>query len=139
VKQSSFEKRLNKVLKEEEHYVLNILLLSYLTDDESYKDIAELCFMFDEYSNFKKFIKYYGGKTLKIPTQEELRLALKHLLLFQYVKIDGMSLDDGYKSVNLKDLGVSKEEASNTIDRFYNYLKENGNEIFRGRKRNKLF
>ena len=50
-----------------------------------------------------------------------------------------MSLDDGYKSVNLKDLGVSKEEASNTIDRFYNYLKENGNEIFRGRKRNKLF
>lgn len=139
MKQSSFEKRLNKVLKEEEHYVLNILLLSYLTDDESYKDIAELCFMFDEYSNFKKFIKYYGGKTLKIPTQEELRLALKHLLLFQYVKIDGMSLDDGYKSVNLKDLGVSKEEASNTIDRFYNYLKENGNEIFRGRKRNKLF
>ena len=139
MKQSSFEKRLNKVLKEEEHYVLNILLLSYLTDDESYKDIAELCFMFDEYSNFKKFIKYYGGKTLKIPTQEELILALKHLLLFQYVKIDGMSLDDGYKSVNLKDLGVSKEEASNTIDRFYNYLKENGNEIFRGRKRNKLF
>lgn len=139
MKQSSFEKRLNKVLKEEEHYVLNILLLSYLTDDESYKDIAELCFMFDDYSNFKKFIKYYGGKTLKIPTQEELRLALKHLLLFQYVKIDGMSLDDGYKSVNLKDLGVSKEEASNTIDRFYNYLKENGNEIFRGRKRNKLF
>lgn len=139
MKQGSFEKRLNKVLKEEEHYVLNILLLSYLTNDESYKDIAELCFMFDEYSNFKKFIKYYGGKTLKIPTQEELRLALKHLLLFQYVKIDGMSLDDGYKSVNLKDLGVSKEEASNTIDRFYNYLKENGNEIFRGRKRNKLF
>lgn len=139
MKQSSFEKRLNKVLKEEEHYVLNILLLSYLTNDESYKDIAELCFMFDEYSNFKKFIKYYGGKTLKIPTQEELRLALKHLLLFQYVKIDGMSLDDAYKSVNLKDLGVSKEEASNTIDRFYNYLKENGNEIFRGRKRNKLF
>lgn len=139
MRQSDFEKKLNKVLTEEEHYVLNILLLSYLTNDESYKDIAELCFMFDEYSNFKKFIKYYGGRTLKIPTQEELRLALKHLLLFQYVKIDGKSLDDGYKSVNLKDLGVSKEEASNTIERFYSYLKENGNEIFRGRKRNKLF
>lgn len=139
MKQSSFEKRLNKVLKEEEHYVLNILLLSYLTNDESYKDIAELCFMFDEYSNFKKFIKCYGGKTLKIPTQEELRLALKHLLLFQYVKIDGIDFDKSYDKVKLKDFKVSKEEAENTINRFYNYLKENGNQVFRGRKRNNLF
>lgn len=139
MKQSDFEKKLNKVLTEEEHYVLNILLLSYLTNDESYKDIAELCFMFDEYSNFKKFIKYYSGRTIKIPTQEELRLALKHLLLFQYVKIDGADFEDSYKRVKLKDLNVSKEEASNTIERFYNYLKENGNQVFRGRKRNKLF
>ena len=139
MKQSDFEKKLNKVLTEEEHYVLNILLLSYLTNDESYKDIAELCFMFDEYSNFKKFIKYYGGRTIKIPTQEELRLALKHLLLFQYVKIDGADFEDSYKRVKLKDLNVSKEEASNTIERFYNYLKENGTQVFRGRKRNKLF
>ena len=58
MKQTDFEKKLNKVLSEEEHYVLNILLLSYLTNDEEYKDIAELCFMFDEYSNFKKFRKY---------------------------------------------------------------------------------
>jgi len=139
MKQSDFEKKLNKVLTEEEHYVLNILLLSYLTNDESYKDIAELCFMFDEYSNFKKFIKYYGGRTLKIPTQEELRLALKHLLLFQYVKIDGADFEDSYKRVKLKELNISKEDASNTIERFYNYLKENGNQVFRGRKRNRLF
>ncbi len=139
VKQSDFEKKLNRVLTEEEHYVLNILLLSYLTNDESYKDIAELCFMFDKYSNFKKFIKYYGGRTLKIPTQEELRLALKHLLLFQYVKIDGADFEDSYKRVKLKELNISKEDASNTIERFYNYLKENGNQVFRGRKRNRLF
>lgn len=139
MKQSDFEKKLNKVLTEEEHYVLNILLLSYLTNDECYKDIAELCFMFDEYSNFKKFIKYYGGRTLKIPTQEELRLALKHLLLFQYVKIDGADFDKSYKDIGLKSLNISKEDAQNTIDRFYNYLKENGNQMFRGRKRNKLF
>lgn len=139
MKQSDFEKKLNRILTEEEHYVLNILLLSYLTNDEEYKDIAELCFMFDDYSNFKKFIKYYGGRTLKIPTQDELRLALKHLLLFQYVKIDGADFTDSYKRVRLKDLGVSKEEAEQTIERFYNYLKENGNQVFRGRKRNKLF
>lgn len=139
MKQGNFEDKLNKVLTEEEHYVINILLLSYLTNDESYKDIAELCFMFDEYSNFKKFIKYYGGRTLKIPTQEELRLALKHLLLFQYVKIDGADFEESYKRVKLKELNIGKDEASNTIERFYNYLKENGNQVFRGRKRNKLF
>lgn len=139
MRQSDFEKKLNKVLKEEEHYVLNILLLSYLTNDEKYKDIAELCFMFDEYSNFKKFIKYYGGRTLTIPTQEELRLALKHLLLFQYVKIDGKDFEESYKSLKLKELNISKESANDTIERFYNYLKENGNQLFGGRKRNRLF
>lgn len=139
MKQSDFEKKLNKALTEEEHYVLNILLLSYLTNDESYKDIAELCFMFDEYSNFKKFIKYYGGRTLKVPTQEELRIALKHLLLFQYVKIDGADFDKSYKSVDLESLKISKESARSTIDRFYEYLKEDGNQMLRGRKRNRLF
>lgn len=139
MKKSNFEKKLHKTLKEEEHYVLNILLLSYLVNDESYKDIAELCFMFDEYSNFKKFIRYYGGKTLTIPTQEELRLALKHLLLFQYVKIDGKDFDESYLKVGLKDMKVSKDEALNTIDKFYNYLKENGNQIFKGKRRNNFF
>lgn len=139
MKQTDFEKKLNKVLSEEEHYVLNILLLSYLTNDEEYKDIAELCFMFDEYSNFKKFIKYYGGRTLKIPTQEDLRLALKHLLLFQYVKIDGMDFDKAFDKVELGSLKIEKEKAQDTIERFYTYLKEDGNQMFRGRKRNRLF
>ena len=139
MKQSDFEKKLNKALSEEEHYVLNILLLSYLTEDDSYKDVAELCFMFDDYSNFKKFVKYYGGKTIKVPTQDELKLSLKHLLLFQYVKIDGKDFDDSFKKLNLKDYGVDKENAKITIDKFYKYIKENGNQINGSRRRNKLF
>lgn len=139
MKQSDFEKKLNKALSEEEHYVLNILLLSYLTEDDSYKDVAELCFMFDDYSNFKKFVKYYGGKTIKVPTQDELKLSLKHLLLFQYVKIDGKDFDDSFKKLNLKDYGVDKESAKTTIEKFYKYIKENGNQLNGSRKRNKLF
>ncbi len=139
MKQSDFEKKLNKALSEEEHYVLNILLLSYLTEDDSYKDVAELCFMFDDYSNFKKFVKYYGGKTIKVPTQDELKLSLKHLLLFQYVKIDGKDFDDSFKKLNLKDYGVDKESARATIEKFYKYIKENGNQLNGSRKRNKLF
>lgn len=139
MKQSDFEKKLNKALSEEEHYVLNILLLSYLTEDDSYKDVAELCFMFDDYSNFKKFVKYYGGKTIKVPTQDELKLSLKHLLLFQYVKIDGKDFDDSFKKLNLKDYGVDKESAKTTVEKFYKYIKENGNQLNGSRKRNKLF
>ena len=139
MKQSDFEKKLNKALSEEEHYVLNILLLSYLTEDDSYKDVAALCFMFDDYSNFKKFVKYYVGKTIKVPTQDELKLSLKHLLLFQYVKIDGKDFDDSFKKLNLKDYGVDKENAKITIDKFYKYIKENGNQINGSRRRNKLF
>lgn len=138
MKQNSFEKKLNKVLTEEEHYVLNIQLLSYLTDDDRYKDVAELCFMFDEYSNFKRFIKYYGGKTIKVPTQKELRLSLKHLLLFQYVKIEGKDFNRCYKDLRLEEYGVSREEAMETISKFYTYIKENGNNIG-NRKRNRLF
>lgn len=137
MKQSDFERRLGKVLTEEEHYVLNILLLSYLTNDDAYKDLAELCFMFDDYSSFKQFIKYYGGKTIKVPTQEELKLALKHLLLFQYVKIDGANFDDSYDRVNLDKLGVSKDDAQDTINRFYGYLKDNGRQVFTDKNKNK--
>ena len=122
----TFDKKFNKVLTEEEHYVLNILLLSYLTDD-------------DKYNNFKKFIAYYGGKTITIPTQEELRQTLKHLLLFQKVKIDGSDFDKSYDELRLKDLGISKEEAESTINKFYEYLKTDGGQFLKGRGKNKLF
>lgn len=135
----TFDKKFNKVLTEEEHYVLNILLLSYLTDDDKYKGIAELCFMFDDYNNFKKFIAYYGGKTITIPTQEELRQTLKHLLLFQKVKIDGSDFDKSYDELRLKDLGISKEEAESTINKFYEYLKTDDGQFLKGRGKNKLF
>ena len=50
-----------------------------------------------------------------------------------------MDFDKAFDKVELGSLKIEKEKAQDTIERFYTYLKEDGNQMFRGRKRNRLF
>ena len=56
---------------------------------------------------FVNILKYYEGQTIKIPTLEESKIALRILLLYQHYKVDKLSWD---KSLELS--GFSKEESA---------------------------
>ena len=121
---NGIEKKINKILNEEETFLLSLLLLSQLHDDERYRDLSELIFLFDNYKGFKRFIKYYEGKTIKVPTFLELRQVLKLLELFQKVVVDKKDFDIYYEKLKMANLGLSKEYCDNEIQRFTQYLKK---------------
>lgn len=124
---SEFNRRINKILNEEETFLLSLLLLAQMHNDEKYKNISDLLFLFDNYNGFKKFIKYYEGQTIHVPTSLELKQALRLLDLFQKVKIDKLDFDTYYSKLKLSTLGLTKDYCRNEIERFYNMLHDEGN------------
>ena len=127
MRSSDLNKKINKILNEEETFLLSLLLLAQMHEDEKYKDISDLLFLFDNYKGFKKFIKYYEGQTINVPSSLELKQALRLLDLFQKVKIDKLDFDFCYSKLKLSTLGLTKEYCQDEIDKFYSYLQKNGN------------
>ena len=110
MQKNDFEKKLNKILEEEETFMLSLILLAHMRDDDKYKNISELIFLFDNYKGFKQFIKFYEGQSIDIPTVLEIKQALRLLSLFQKVKIDGKDFNKAYESCKLNELKLSKED-----------------------------
>lgn len=80
---------LDKISKEDALSVSTALLYS-LKGIPQYSVLSELPYILD-YENFIKFIKYFGGMTIRVPTPEELSDLLKILLLYQNYKVSGLS------------------------------------------------
>lgn len=76
-------------LTQPEIYALVCESLYALKDCNKYSTISELAYLLDRES-FIKFMKYFGGMTLTVPTLEEFRDTIKLLLLYQAVEIDGI-------------------------------------------------
>ena len=139
MKKDELSRKINKVLNEKETFLLSLMMLVHMRDDDKYKDISELIFLFDNYDGFKQFIKYYEGHTINVPTVKEVKCALRLLNLFQKVYIDQKDFDDTYGQLKLYDLGLTKEYCSGELERFKKYLQDDGAETLKQlRKLSKL-
>lgn len=126
MKKSDLEKRISKILGEEETFMLSLILLAHMHEDDKYKNLSELIFLFDNYKGFKQFIKYYEGMTIEVPSIKELKQALRLLALFQRVKIDKKDFDTAYESLKIKELGLTKQYCIDEIEKFNTYLQKDG-------------
>ena len=127
MRKNDLEKRVGKILDEEETFMLSLVLLAHMHEDEKYKDLSNLIFLFDNYKGFKQFIKFFEGTTFNVPTMLELKQALRLLALFQKVKIDKKDFKQAYDSLKLKDLQLSEEYCNEELEKFYSYLQKDGN------------
>jgi hypothetical protein len=76
-------------LSQPEVYALICESLYTLKDNPKYSVISELAFLLDKQS-FMRLIKYFGGMSITIPTEEEFKETIGLLLLYQAVEIDGL-------------------------------------------------
>ena len=87
--------KLNKKLQQESdkqdynQYFSTILYCLYkLGDNERYSTLSELPFILDG-KNLLNFLEFYGGKTITIPTKEELLNVISALQIYQDVDLQG--------------------------------------------------
>lgn len=92
-------------LKDVDLYSLSMFALYKLIDIPEYSTISELPYILDK-NNMLKLCEYFGGRTIRVPTIEELHSLMNLLLLYQYVNIDKMEYSQAVKLIgyNSKEL-----------------------------------
>lgn len=126
LKKSELEKRVSKLLDEEETFMLSIILLAHMHSDKKYKELSDLIFLFDNYKGFKQFIKYYEGQTISVPTILELKQSLRLLTFFQKVYLDNRNPEEVYKELDLASIQLSLDYCMQQCSSFKELLKNDG-------------
>lgn len=106
-------------LDKQDTYSVALLLLYASSDNPRFSTLNELIYILD-YDSFMKFMKYFEGQTIQVPTMKEMTNSLRLLMLFQYSKVDKMSWHEA-----LKLSGFSPDEsysAKHKLDRLCSQL-----------------
>ena len=89
-------------------YSLLLFALFKIKEVPEYSTLSELSYILDGEYLFK-FLEYFGGKTIKVPTLAEFKVVVESLLLYQYVNLEGIAFNQAIKlldtaEINIKDI-----------------------------------
>jgi hypothetical protein len=104
-------------LKEPDIWGFMLFALYKIKEIPEYSSISEMAYILDK-PNFLRLCEYFGGCTIKIPTVQEIELLLYGLLLYQYVEIDKIPINDAF--ILMQNSDYSMKEIKNS----YNKVKE---------------
>jgi len=106
-------------LNKEDTYSMLLLLLFASTDNPRYAILSELPFILD-HDSFIRFIKYFEGQKIEIPTIQHTKDSLRLLELYQYCKVEKMPWHDAIKRAGFSD--SESWSAKIKLDRFSSQL-----------------
>lgn len=90
-------------LDKKDIYSVILFCLYKLKNNEKYSTLSELIYILDN-DNFIKFINYFGGKTITVPTINELSNILNALLVLEQMENNDIDIDTAMKNVNIKNI-----------------------------------
>ena len=116
-------------LKQQDFYSLLLFALYKLNNVPEYSALSQLSFVLDK-DNLLNLCEYFGGATIRIPTTKELESLTYSLLLYQYVKIDGMDYTEacnliGHDSCELRQAKKGYRTICDILEK-YSFKPQNG-------------
>ena len=109
---------IDDLLSKQDTYSMTMLMILACSDNPRYATLNELPFVLNDQEQFLRFIKYYAGQTIQIPTMQEICDSLRLLTLFQYYVVENKPWKDA-----IKEAGFSPEE-SHTAKMLLNSFKK---------------
>lgn len=89
-----------------ELYSLILFALYKLKDSKEYSTLSELVYVLDK-DSLLKFLEYFGGITLTVPTLQEFKTMLHALLVYQAVTFEHADLEVALTSLDLNTIDVN--------------------------------
>ena len=94
-------------LDKDDIYSLMLFTLYKLRDMPEYLTLSELCYVLDS-SNLPRFLSFFGGMTLQVPTLKDMRLVLAALKIYQYVNVDHGEFEEAIKASVTDDMAIDE-------------------------------
>lgn len=94
-------------LDKEDIYSLMLFTLYKLRDMPEYLTLSELCYVLDS-ANLPKFLSFFGGMTIQIPTLKDMKLVLAALKIYQYVNVDQGDFEEALKASLTDEINVDE-------------------------------
>lgn len=116
-------------LSKEDVFSMLLFVLYKLRDNPDYSTLSELSYILDS-SNLVKFISFFGGTTISVPTLREFRLITQAMLLYEFVNLENGNLNEGLEVICNKEF--KKEELLEAylkiteVARDYDFHRERG-------------
>lgn len=106
-------------LNKDDTYSMMLMMLYASNDNPRYSTLSELAYILD-HDSFIKFIKYYEGQTIEVPTLQQTIDSLRLLMLFQYYKVEKK---EWHEAIRLSGFPDSESfSAKHKLDKFCNQL-----------------
>ena len=86
---------------------LILFALYKLKDVPEYSTISELPYILDS-DSFIRFLNYYGGKTVKVPTVDEFNKIVDSILVYSIKENDGKTIEEACTEVGV----VTRDKAA---------------------------
>ena len=112
----SIKQELEK-LKEPDLWSLMLFVLYKVKEIPEYSSLSELAYILDK-KNMLKLCEYFGGTTITLPTIEQLESLVYGLLVYQYVDVEKLQLQDALELVGRNDVDIA------TVKTNYNKIKQ---------------
>lgn len=79
-------------------YSMLLFIIYKMKDLPEYSTLSELIYVMDK-DNLVKFISFFGGTTIKVPTLDEFRTVTQAMLLYQFVNLENGDLQEGLEVI----------------------------------------
>lgn len=114
-------------LSQTDVYSLLLFALWRIKEIPEYSTLSELAYILDN-NSLMRFLDYYGGSTIKVPTKEEFSVLIEALSLYRQVNIEGVDFKEAlanltYKDLSLKDIKESYQKIDSILTK-YNFRRK---------------
>lgn len=90
-------------LKTTDIYSMMLFALYKIKEIPEYSTLSELVYLLNK-DSLMNLLTYFGGLTITIPTQDELKVVVNALLLYQFIQIEHKELNEAIKLLNIDEL-----------------------------------
>lgn len=99
-------KQILNSLNKPDIYSLLLFSIYKLKDSPHYSTLSELAYVLDK-DSLLKFLDYYQGQTITIPTKKDLKEVINALVLYEQVNINGIEFKEALSKLD-SDINIAK-------------------------------
>ena len=96
-----------KKLNTTDIYSVLLFVLYKIKDLPEYSTLSEMVYLFDKH-NLLKFIEYFGGRTITVPTIDELEILTYCLVVYNAVNFEHKDYEETLKELPVESFMLKK-------------------------------